>query len=65
MQEITKEIQLKQPNLEQLNAKCEEVGLKSADPQMSLAMVVLATRYQTLQSAAKVSFSRVLHLLKK
>ena len=65
MQEITKEIELKQPNLEQLNVKCEEVVLKSAAPQMSSQMVLLATRFQTLQSAAKVSFSHVLHLLKK
>ena len=51
---MTKEIELKQPNLEQLNVKCEEVTLKSADPQMSSAMVMLATRFQTLQATAKV-----------
>ena len=51
---MTKEIELKQPNLEQLNVKCEEVTLKSADTQMSSAMVLLATRFQTLQATAKV-----------
>ena len=52
---MTKEIELKQPNLEQLNVKCEEVTLKSADPQMSSAMIMLATRFQTLQATAKVT----------
>ena len=52
---MTKEIEQRQPNLEQLNVKCEEVTLKSADPQMSSAMVLLATRFQTLQATAKVN----------
>ncbi len=54
MQEMSKEIEVKQMNLEKLSTRCEEIAQKSADPQLSSSVVTLATRYQILQATAKV-----------
>ncbi len=57
LQEMSKEIEVKQMNLEKLSTRCEEIAQKSADPQLSSSVVTLATRYQILQATAKVSIS--------
>lgn len=54
IQELRTEIAEQKPSLESLTAKCDVVQQTTADASMSSAVMQLATRYQALQTAAKV-----------
>ena len=53
-QSLHEEISERKPQLERLVAKSASVLQRSADPSMSAILMQLATKYQSLQTTAKV-----------